>query len=299
MKRNAVKIVTNVKANNTSYYFKNESGIWIPVPESSPLSRQFYTKTAFAGRGREIIQKIDELYNRKNKGIDLFFVGTAADYAYLQTVCSELLQGRDYQCRVSFTNVAVIGKIGSGKTSLIDGIRHMHGSEFVRSNEHGTVVYTDTEKNEKWYEIKGIGLEPGEISAAYETLSELTGEDLSHIVYCLSGTNAKIEAAEKYFIEKTREDFPDLSIIVALTKCVDEDCQILCDYIEREIDGIEVFPTLAQPFRVRGLRDSAGHEICIGTFGLEALYAFIAEGKRVTRHYPHAPYSSAGDHDVD
>ena len=69
MKRNMIRIVCNPYTDKISYFFRNELGEWMILSGSSPLSRQYYAKTAIKDRYIEIIKKLDEIYNRKNKGL--------------------------------------------------------------------------------------------------------------------------------------------------------------------------------------------------------------------------------------
>ena len=83
MKRNALRIVCNPGTNRISYYFRNELGEWMILSGNSPLTRQFYTKTTIKERSKEIIEKIDEVYNRKNKGVDIYFEGNPNGFEIL------------------------------------------------------------------------------------------------------------------------------------------------------------------------------------------------------------------------
>ena len=83
MKRNSIRVVCNPYLNKMSYYFKNEIGEWEVLSGNSPLSRQYFTNTTVTERCNQIVEKIDEIYNRKNKGVDILFEGTSENYKLL------------------------------------------------------------------------------------------------------------------------------------------------------------------------------------------------------------------------
>lgn len=81
--RNAVRIVCDPVTGSISYFFRNEMGEWMVLTGSSPLSRRYYTRTTIEERHKDIVEKLDEIYNRKNKGLDIFFEGTSANYNFI------------------------------------------------------------------------------------------------------------------------------------------------------------------------------------------------------------------------
>ena len=103
MKRNKLRVVCNPYTNQISYYFQNEIDEWVVLSGNSPLSRQYYTKTSMQERAPEIVKKLDEIYNRKNKGLDILFEGTAKSFECFQINVKKNLIGRDIICRLGIT----------------------------------------------------------------------------------------------------------------------------------------------------------------------------------------------------
>ena len=100
MKRNTIRVVCNPYTNKISYYLKNELGEWNVFSGNSPLSRKYYRNTSIAERSVEILRKIDEIYNRKNKGVDILFEGTLENYNLILEVIKNSFTERDITCKL-------------------------------------------------------------------------------------------------------------------------------------------------------------------------------------------------------
>ena len=272
VKRNSIKIVYNPTENTFSYYFSNDFGEWKPVSGSSPLSRQYY-KLADLGdnnRGKNIVEKIDQVYNRKNKGLDIIFEGPVDLYECLVSNIERYLKGHDIRYKSKTTKIAVVGKIGVGKTCLINGIAEMDGS--ILENCMTGIKYTkfrDKAHCIDWIKVKGIDL--GSQQVTFETLRELVVSGVSKILYCISGESGRIEDIERKMIIQLKEQFPAVDVITVITKCYKEDYQDIKDTIEQIIGNGKVFPILAKEYKVkRGI---------VSAFGLKELATYIFEGK--------------------
>ena len=132
MKRNSIRVVCNPYTNKMSYYFKNEIGEWDVLSSNSPLSRQYYTNTSISERANEILTKIDEIYNRKNKGIDILFEGTSENYKRINEIVNSNFKGRDITCKLGTTRIAVVEKKAVGKTFLIEGMENLQGFKYQK-----------------------------------------------------------------------------------------------------------------------------------------------------------------------
>ncbi len=252
---------------------------------SSPLSRQYYAKTAIKDRYIEIIKKLDEIYNRKNKGLDIFFEGTSANYVYISNVINTYFPDRDIVCKTKVTKIAVVGKKGSGKTTLIEGIAREKGYNFEIIKKGRYVSYTDRRNNISWIELKGIDHGENEISKAFSTIRDLAEEDLDVVVYCISGDSGRIESTEKNFIENIDVAFSAITVLAALTKCYKEDVQKIIDEIKRMTNHMEVFPTLAKEYKVSEKMRGMIAPYVVAPFGINELCTYVFEGKKLSRQF--------------
>lgn len=277
MKRNALRVVYNPIAKHISYYFKNEFGEWCVLSGSSPLSRQYYTSTTMQERASEIALKIDEIYNRKNKGLDITFEGDDTNYQLFASAISEQLKGRNITCHLRSTKVIVTGKSGIGKTILIKELEKMQGFEYQVEDKNDYFLYRDN-NNTEWYEIKGIDLGMENVRKAYDTISDLAKNSAAMIVYCIESTNRRIEPVEKDFIINLIDSFPELAGTIVLTNCTDKKgLREFIDEIEKMTDHIKVIPTLAKEFMTDIEDEKTGECIVLPPFGLKDLAEYIFE----------------------
>lgn len=282
MKRNAIKIVCNPFMNEVSYFFKNELGEWLLLSGSSPLSRQYYTKANIKDRSKEIIEKIDEIYNRKNRGLDIHFQGTTDSCEYISGAIKTYLSGRNVSCQMESTKIAVVGKKKVGKTTLINGIAGTQGYKFEVISKGQYVQYEDKHNHVDWIEVNGIDFGTEKVEEAFGTISELVNEGLSKVVYCISGDYGLIEETEKSMIIKLKETFPSIDVITTVTLCYKDEVQTVIDEIEKTIGHGEVFPILAQEYKSSTRMRGMVNPFIVEPFGLIELATFIFEGKRLS-----------------
>lgn len=276
MDRNTVRIVCDSSRNNISYFFRNKHKGWKELPSDSPLLRSNYTNTIFADSAKDILIKIDEIYNIKNKGIDVFFEGTTEDYKILLETVEDSLPERDIRCKARSTEIAIVGKKSVGKSLLIEGIERLYEITYKKIEGDGYVRYLDNNKDSvNFYEITGIDIDKENVEKAFNTLKKISEEiGLSSIIYCVSATTGKLESAEKEFILRIRSDLSETKVIIVLTMCYMDDIQRIIDIIKNRLNGIEIFPVLSKEYKTC-LKDKYGETIVIEKFGLENIYRFI------------------------
>ena len=276
MKRNTMKMVCNPFNNNISYYLKNELGEWDVLSGNSPLSRRYFTDTSIRERSAEILSKIDEVYNRKNKGVDILFEGSDESYEIMQKTIHKLFPDRDIRCQLRITKIAVMGKKAAGKTFLIEGLEELQGLSYSKTVEKKFIKYEDKYNHAEWYEINGIDLGRGNVEKAFETVKKLSKEGLSTVIYCISATSNRIEKIEKDLIRKIEESFAELKVMIVLTMCYKDDIQEPIDEIEKITDQVKLIPVLAKPYKT-GMKDRTGNPVVIPQFGLEDVSQFVFE----------------------
>ena len=281
MKRNTIRIVCNPYTNKISYFFRNELGEWELLTGSSPLSRQYYTRTTIEERHKDIIEKLDEIYNRKNKGLDIFFEGTSTNYSYISDAIKKYLPDRDLICEHKMTKIAVVGKKASGKSILIKGIENEIGNKFETIKNNQYVQYIDKNNNINWIELNGIDFGINEISKATDTIQDLVKDGLTTVIYCISGVPGHIEDTEKKFVENINAAFPSIKVLTVLTQCYKDEVQTVIDEAEKLTNHMEVFPTLAKEYRVRGTAAT----FVVTPFGIKELCAFVFEGKKLPHQF--------------
>ena len=278
MKRNSIRVVCNPYTNKMSYYFKNEIGEWDVLSSNSPLSRQYYTNTSISERANEILTKIDEIYNRKNKGIDILFEGTSENYKRINEIVNSNFKGRDITCKLGTTRIAVVGKKAVGKTFLIEGMENLQGFKYQKKSTDFFDKYSDECNHAEWFEVAGIDLGKKEIEKAFDTIKKLSEEGLSAVVYCIAASSGRIEDIEKEFIKRIAEDFLELKVMIVLTQCFKEDIQDAIDEIEKITDQIKLVPVLARDYKT-GLKNEDGEASIIPSFGLQEVSQFVFEGR--------------------
>lgn len=280
MGRNKLKIVCNPLSDRVSYFFMNENGEWVVLSENSPLSRQRYTNVHLNEDAETVIAKADEVYNRKNKGLDIIFEGSLAVFQQLKEEIRKYSeQGkRDLTCKLGYTKIAVIGKTGSGKTSLIKGMQEKQKSTYDEKNCNGYKQYCDNDHQMEWIEIKGIGIGRGQVEEAENTISTIS-EGLTCVIYCILGNTGRIEETELDLVNRIARDFAQVTVMVALTNCYkdEEDIRWTCDEVIKATDQLKVIPTLALPYTT-SKKDKDGNPIVIPPFGLEMLSEYVFEG---------------------
>ncbi len=269
MLRNQIKIVSNAKRYSLAFYMKNESGEWRLVSNDSVLSRKEYISTTIHSRAADIVQVINSVYNPGNRGVDIIFEGEEKDFLLLKEIVDNQFSESNITCIIQKNLVAVVGKIGSGKTSLIKGFGNYKDISFNCYEKDGIITFADDEETIIWYEIPGIDFGAENMVNARNAVEKLIKSGLTTFVYCL-GTN-KIEALEEELIFFVRDTYPEIKILVVLTQSVDDEQALYIDQLSASLEGIKVIPTLAIDMKTRGGVVSA--------YGLDDVDRYIFEGK--------------------
>lgn len=278
--RNTLRVVCNPYTNQISYYLKNELDEWTVLSGNSPLSRKYYTNTSMQDRADSIVKRIDEIYNRKNKGIDILFEGTAEAFDTLKKAVKNNCQNRDVVCELGTTKIALVGKKRVGKTFLIEGLEELHGYKYSKKQKTGYVVYADEFNHAEWYEINGIDLGISEMEKVRNTIKNLAKEGVTAVIYCISATTGRIEESEGAFIAQIEKEFAELTVMVALTMCYKDESDIKDTYdsIEKATDQIKIVPTLAKSYKT-AVKDDDGNPVMIEPFGVNMVSKFVFEGR--------------------
>ena len=275
MDRNTVRIVCDSSRNKISYFFRNKPKEWKELPSDSPLLRSKYKNTLFSDKAKDILIKIDEIYNIKNNGVDVFFEGTTEEYKILLKTVEDFLPGRNIHCKAGSTKIAIIGKKSVGKSLLVEGIEKLNGISYQKIDSYGYVRYSNSSNSINFYEIAGMDLGNENIEKAYDTLKKISEEKgLSSIIYCISATTGKVESTEKEFILRIERDLSETKVIIALTMCYMDDIQRIINRIKNSIGEIVIFPVLSKEYKTR-LKDKHEEKVVIDGFGLEDISRFI------------------------
>ena len=279
MGRNVLKIVCNPYSNHISYFFQNEKGVWTIISGDSPLSRQYYTNTTMKERAREIAEKINEIYNRNNRGLNILYEGTTQGFDYLKTAFEDYFSDRDIVCTIGVTKIAVVGKVNVGKTYLIEGMEYLQGYKYAVNTCSDYLLYSDEGNHAEWYEVKGIDLGVENVESAYRTVSKLAEKGLSVIVYCVNASAGRLENVESDFLLRMAEEYPSITMLIVLTMSIKADSRLVINELEKITNQVRVIPILAKEYEIEVLDENTGEEkkYIKKSFGLDLLYKYIFE----------------------
>lgn len=168
------------------------------------------------------------------------------------------------ECREKI-KIAVIGKMGSGKTELIRGMNVYLGSACVAEPyQGGAVRYADRKNNTEWYEAAGIDTNENAARRTVRLLEQLVREGVSVVLYCVNGMLRRFGSDEKKFLRDMMHQFPGLKICIVITLCEDEEAaQELADAIWASENYADTYTVLARQKRTR-----AGY---VEAFGMDKL----------------------------
>lgn len=270
MLRNQIKIISNAQRHSLAFYYKTDAGGWRLVTNDSALSRKEYIGATVQSRAEDIIRVINSVYNPGNRGVDISFEGEEKDFLLLKNTIDSLFSQSNISCVMQKTShVAVAGKIGAGKTTLIKGYFAHKEISCNYYEKDGNSVFADDQESIVWYEIPGIDFGAKNVTNARNAFEKLVKSGLTTFIYCL-GTN-KIETLEEELISFARNNYPEIKILVVLTKSVDDEQMLYIEQLSANLGGIKVIPTLAIDLKTRGGVVSA--------YGLDDIDRYIFEGK--------------------
>ncbi len=276
---NSLKIICNSYTNRISYLFKNETDEWIPLSGSSPLSRQYYTTANLAEQGTEVIGKICEIYNRKNKGLDITYEGSKI---YFDIICNTLKENFSTQkvaCKYGASKVIVAGKKGVGKSTLIEAIGKKNEINFEKIEQDGYITWADNQNNTFWYEVNGIDFNKESIENARSTIEKLAQNNATIFIYCIESTNRRIEDIEKTFVRQMKDNYSELACVLLLTQTTNKKgIEQFVENVEKLSSGIKTIPILASEFET-DVSDEKNEPFVLKSFGLDELSDYIFEGR--------------------
>lgn len=270
MLRNQIKIVSNKKRQSLAFYLKNEADEWRLVSNDSVLSRKEYICATIQSRAVDIVRVISTVYNPGNRGVDISFEGEEKDFLFLKDTIDSQFSGSNITCNMQRTLIAVAGKIGAGKTTLIKGFGKYKDISFNCYEKDGNYVFVFADDETViWYEIPGIDFGAENVAKAKNAFEKLAKSGLTTFIYCL-GTN-KIEALEEDLIFFVRDTYPEIKILVVLTQFVEDEQKLYVEQLSATLDGLKVIPTLAVDMKTRGG--------VVYAYGLDDIDRYIFEGK--------------------
>ena len=169
--------------------------------------------------------------------------------------------------------IAVVGKMMSGKTELIEGLLKHKGAQYSRpSATSGIIQYRDEINGLEIYELQGIAFGREHVNAARNMLDHLITEaDVSVVLYCVNASIGKIEDAERDLIVDIKEKYPAIAVYAVITCCVEEEAaHELADKISTLTKHTKVMITLAKE-----IKTSVGY---LEPFGLDEVSQAITGG---------------------
>ena len=270
MNRSKVKIISSNSSDLISYFFMNEKGTWMQIPQTNILSRSKYIHTNFSDSGAEILSAIVEIYNVANRGIDLYFEGSNEEAESISSLLKEYHSDQDvilyYQCKTP-CKVAVLGQLSSGKTTLIKEACIANGAIYDIEDCGDKINYHDISGSTLWTELSGIDLGIENVASTKSSVHELVQLGYSTILYCIK--SRKIEDTEISLLKDLSSTLPNVKVYIVLTCCIYDDAEQFANELNCDLH-IPVIPVLAQQFSLRGG--------VIPAFGIRSLLSMISEG---------------------
>lgn len=257
MDRNRIKIICNPQTSALSYQFQNEQMAWVPISQSSDLAVK-YTETSIRQSAPAILNIINTVYNPGNRGVDIFFEGPDKDYAYLCKIVNERFSQENISCGKQTIKVAVAGKIGAGKTTLIEALAQTQGVQYTVVPQTGYRHYKSKSNTMEWFELEGIDFGMENLKMAEHTIDILSKQGLTMLLHCLSSD--RVEQAEVEFIQRVRKKYPEISLLGIFTNAVSTDDTTAAEKVSRVLE-IRVLPIMAKEQNTRGgVIKAFGHE---------------------------------------
>ena len=269
MSHNQIKIVSNTKKRALAFYMKNELQEWRLISNDSILSRKEYINSSIEDRVEDIVHEINSVYNPGKRGVDIFFDGEEKDFLLLKKTIDSHFSQNNITCVMQKVRIAVAGKVGAGKSTLIKSFSVFKGEAFHCYENDGVLQYSDDSGTVIWYEIPGIDFGAENLANTKKAFEKLARSGITALIYCL-GT-AKIESLEEKLLFFVRGKYPGIKILVVLTQSVEEEQALYVEQLSRNLDGIKVIAALAMDMKTRGG--------VVSSYGLDDIDRFIFEGK--------------------
>ncbi len=268
MERNQIKIIANHEAGTIAYYFQNEKGEWARVSNASVLSKREFRYTTIGEKAPAILEAINEMYNYGARGIDILFEGSGREFQILCSAIANHFPGENMTCRESRLKIAVAGKTGSGKTTLVEELGRLNDMRLQSRVGPGYTVFRDEMGAVEWYVLEGIEIGKENVAKTQDTLDRLALDGISVFTYCVS--SSKIESLEEDLIVHMRDTHRSVRLLVLLTQGIDMEAESYAEILSERLHGVKVMPILARDKKTRGGVVSA--------FGLKETSKYIFEG---------------------
>lgn len=187
------------------------------------------------------------------------------------------LKERDITCVSSLNKIAVIGKMNSGKTSLIEGMEASQGYRYSLTEFPDYYIYRDEGRQTEWYEIKGIDIGMENIKKSYQMIHMLAETGLSAVIYCVNALSGRMEDGEKDFVLRIVENYPKVRMLVVLTMNIRKDMHEFVNEIEKLSKQIRVVTMLAKKYVIETEDPETGEEknMVLKPYGLDVLSKYI------------------------
>lgn len=241
-----LKIVYQPTDNSLGFFIKNALSNWVPVSEYSELAE---SKCKYADINTDADLLLDVLSRAYAHGNALRIIAEGFDT--IEGFCEAAEKHENIFVNNGVFNVAVLGKVKSGKSVLIEAYKYTQ-KEDIDNN----IVYVI--EGNKWFEIKGIDLGPNCCKDPLETIASINvSNKISVFLYCVEYKSGKLETEEIHLIEELLSTYPNARVVIALTNSFDEGgANILAQKFQTEmhgmdIKGIPVIPVLAQKAETR------------------------------------------------
>ncbi|WP_029540692.1 hypothetical protein [Selenomonas sp. AB3002] len=246
--KNYIKIIHNPHNGQVSFHFREEDGKWRALSSYSPLTRPEYTnmKNLSSEALHKLIEKIDEVYNRNNRGLEIVYEGSETIFDSIRRIIRNGYQNRCIKCKWETTNIAVLGKEGVDKSDVIESLGKFMGFECKREMGRYFIRYIDEYNHVCWYVNR-----TDDIRKFYDSIFD---KDITVLLYCIQG--GRIEPYELSFLADVKEKFSHMNMNVVLTNCSMEENELknMISEIEKAMDNkIRVIPIMGYNVKLRGV----------------------------------------------
>lgn len=262
--KNKIRIISDSKNSSNIFMTMDEGGHWQEVTSASDLSRRKFKTSRICDIAEDVIEVLKKTYDVSGEGLLIFFEGDREGFSCFQNKVREL-GCENWKCDNVTLKFMIVGRIGSGKTSVIEGILGDKFGKYERKESDGYTLYDPGEDTNRIYEIDGIGFDPGNFERTRETIETLIDrEKIDTILYCFS---SKIESGEKNLLNTIKTKYPEVKILGLLTRAVDESAEMVAKQLSEDI-GIQVKSVLAKEMTLRGKH-------AVKAYGVDEIVQFI------------------------